>query len=38
MDNRLTENTHTHMFNLFIDIIDLESLENSTALIWGHLP
>ncbi len=32
------KHTHTHMFNCLLIIIDLESLENSTALIWGHLP
>ncbi len=32
------KHTHKHMFNCLLIIIDLESLENSTALIWGHLP
>ncbi len=32
------KHTHTHMFNCLLIIIDLESLENSTALIRGHLP
>ncbi len=32
------KHTHKHMFNCLLIIIDLESLENSTTLIWGHLP
>ncbi len=32
------KHTHKHTFNCLLIIIDLESLENCTALIWGHLP
>ncbi len=33
MDNGDEDNTTQHMFQLFIDNYDLESLENCTALI-----
>ncbi len=32
------KHTQTHVQLFFLIIIDLESLENSTTLIWGHLP
>ncbi len=33
------KHTQTHVQRVFfLIIIDLESLENSTTLIWGHLP